>query len=687
MLDEHKICFIICSNNESYLNECLFYISQLEVPQGYSIDAISILDAKSMTGGYNEGMRSTDAKYKIYLHQDVFIIYKGFLRAVLDIFHSDASIGMIGMVGAPKMSVSGVMWYGHREGELYGVNPTQMPYDSYEYQLNHGLYEVEAVDGLMMITREDIPWREDKFDGWDFYDVSQSFEFRKKGYKVVVPEQLNPWCKHDDGVLNLANYNKYRKICMEEYPEYFYPERFQIGRREQERDKQEENRGIRVLIIARNQFQLVQKMIDTLKTFSDLDERQLVIVDNGSEDGLRHWLKNRKDIDYLICGEVIEGYATILNEVMSQFGEKEDLLILSPCLMLLPRCIDTLRHALEEDGQIGAVCARTILRDSEGCNGFKAAIEYAQKHTGTEKREILGLPFEAVLIRKELLEQIGRFEEQLVLPESTMTDFSFRGVLKKYRFYEMQNAYVYKIADNENAYRQIFGRDVDRKILKEKWDMNYFNAHPNNMLLDYVEEEKEKEFQVLEIGCDCGVNLLYLKNRYPKVQLYGIEINPSAAAIASHIAQVQVANIEEKALGYEKGKFDYIIFGDVLEHLREPEETIRYCKSLLSENGRIIACIPNLMHYSVMRQLLNGDFTYTDMGLLDKTHVHFFTYKEIVRMFDRAEYTIDKMSCRGGKENATEEDRKFVSNLLSFSGEAKEFMFYTFQYLVSAKNN
>lgn len=221
-MNENKICFIICANNELFLQECILYINQLEVPAGYTIDVISVQKAKSMAAGYNEGMQSTDAKYKVYLHQDVFICYRGFLKAVLDIFSSDQSIGMIGMVGAPWMAEDGVMWHAVREGGLLGITPMAEPYATYEYHIEDGLHEVEAVDGLLIVTNRDIQWREDVFDGWDFYDVSQSMEFRRKGYKVVVPEQRNPWCDHYDGDrMNLLHYDKYRKRCMAEYPEGF----------------------------------------------------------------------------------------------------------------------------------------------------------------------------------------------------------------------------------------------------------------------------------------------------------------------------------------------------------------------------------------------------------------------------------------------------------------------------------
>lgn len=349
-MDERKICFIICANKEYFLEECLYYIRQLTVPEGYTVDAISIADAKSMTAGYNEGMGATDAKYKVYLHQDVFIIYKGFLQAILDIFASDASIGMIGMVGAPKMSVSGVMWYGHREGQLYGSCPVEEDYATYSYRLQDGLHQVDAVDGLLMVTSRDIPWREDLLDAWDFYDVSQSFEFHRAGYKVVVPEQRAPWCKHDDGRLNLRHYDKYRKICMEEYPEYFDLPRFAVGRGSSCTEPE-----TRVVLIARNQWGLLKSRLDALQELAEREKVQLVLVDNGSEDGLRHWLREQETVDYLICEEVEESLQTILQKIQEEFGAAADTLVWIAELLEQTAPGDLLQQRIMWQGYMGKV--------------------------------------------------------------------------------------------------------------------------------------------------------------------------------------------------------------------------------------------------------------------------------------------------------------------------------------------
>ncbi len=220
-MNDKKLCFILCVNSQSFLDECVRYIERLVIPDGYDIDIISVTEAHSMTEGYNQAMRATDAKYKIYMHQDVFILYPYFLQAILDIFSSDETIGMIGIVGAEKMASDGVMWHDYRRGNLYVGSLEdkfdELTYETYRYSITDGMWNVQVIDGLMMVTSKDIPWREDVFDGWDYYDVSQSYEMTRAGYKVVVPEQRLPWCRHDDGILNLKNHDKYRKICSKEY--------------------------------------------------------------------------------------------------------------------------------------------------------------------------------------------------------------------------------------------------------------------------------------------------------------------------------------------------------------------------------------------------------------------------------------------------------------------------------------
>ncbi len=218
--NDKKISFIMCSNDSIYSSECELHIRDLEVPAGYEVEVLIVTDAKSMASGYNEGMNSTDAKYKVYLHQDVLIRNKNFLYDIIGFFNKDESIGMIGMVGTPTLPDSGIMWDGDTETRVGGVYADTVfsAKDALIGDFSEEFFEVQVADGCLLATQYDIPWREDIFDGWHFYDCSQSMEFQRKGYKVVVPHMDKPWCFHDNDVQYLnEDYHRYRKVFITEY--------------------------------------------------------------------------------------------------------------------------------------------------------------------------------------------------------------------------------------------------------------------------------------------------------------------------------------------------------------------------------------------------------------------------------------------------------------------------------------
>ena len=219
-MDNKQFCFIICCNNPIFLEECLLYIRQLYIPDGYSIDLITISEAESMAEGYQAGMEASNAKYKIYLHQDVFILNRSFLHDTLQIFLKNPAVGMLGMVGTKKLPESAIMWESkNRIGALRSCTLNTVD-DFFDIPMKADVWHpetVEAVDGLLMMTQYDVNWRQDLFHGWDFYDVSQSFEFRRAGYQVAVPYQQAPWVLHDCGFLNLAGYQTARDIFVKEY--------------------------------------------------------------------------------------------------------------------------------------------------------------------------------------------------------------------------------------------------------------------------------------------------------------------------------------------------------------------------------------------------------------------------------------------------------------------------------------
>jgi len=147
-----------------------------------------------------------------------------------------------------------------------------------------------------------------------------------------------------------------------------------------------------------------------------------------------------------------------------------------------------------------------------------------------------------------------------------------------------------------------------------------YSAH--TMLVKFTGKNKK----VLEIGCATG----YISKKLKENGCYvvGVEINENAAQIAKEICnKVIVGDIETLELSHEK--FDVILFGDVLEHLKNPKMVLEKVTNNLEKNGEIILSVPNIANWKIRLNLLFGKFNYTKTGILDETHLRFFTYKTI----------------------------------------------------------
>jgi len=225
-MNPHKICFITCVNDEAMYQESLLYIQNLMLPDHFEIEFIEIKDAEYITKAYNSAMQSSDAKYKVYLHQDVFIINKRFILDVVDLFNSNKEVGMIGVAGSAQIPTNGIWWESQQNyGKVYDSHTNRMQLLTFQ-EVSGDYQSAQCIDGLIMITQYDLPWRDEIFTGWHLYDLSHSIEFIRAGYKVGIPRQVEPWCIHDSGVANISNgYDAYRQVFLEEYSkDLFSPE-------------------------------------------------------------------------------------------------------------------------------------------------------------------------------------------------------------------------------------------------------------------------------------------------------------------------------------------------------------------------------------------------------------------------------------------------------------------------------
>lgn len=397
VMNDKKICFIMCVNNEDYMEEQVAYLNHLQVPEGYEIDVLNVYGATSMTSGYNEAMHASDAKYKVYLHQDTFIINPNFIADLLEIFEEE-QIGLVGMVGTPHMPENAIMWNDFRYGKLY----CSMIYQagiSVIGEMSEKYMEVEAVDGFLMATQYDVEWREDLFQKWDFYDVSQSFEFRKKGYKVVVPNMETPWCIHDDGFFNLKNYYVERKKFLEEY---------HWGKQAKEK--------VSIIIPTYNREHLIQRAIKSVLNQS-YGEFELLIVDDGSTDNTEEVVRQIKDdrIRYIRCEEN-KGAAAARNRGIAEakydyiaFQDSDD--------EWYPSKLEKqMKVMLESSEKTGVVYCEYHYDGVNGVEGISPSreipLEQKQGYIFPEllAGNMIGTP--TMLVKKECFDKVGLFNEK-----------------------------------------------------------------------------------------------------------------------------------------------------------------------------------------------------------------------------------------------------------------------------------
>ncbi|MEL7655536.1 MAG: class I SAM-dependent methyltransferase [Bacillota bacterium] len=141
--------------------------------------------------------------------------------------------------------------------------------------------------------------------------------------------------------------------------------------------------------------------------------------------------------------------------------------------------------------------------------------------------------------------------------------------------------------------------------------------------------------KVLEVGTATGYMTKYMKEVLD-CQIVGIELDEEAAKQAAMYAdEMIVANLDHSEWQdrLQNRKFDYIILADVLEHLRNPCQTLQQMVKYLNDEGKVIASIPNIAHNAIIMELLQDRFGYRPLGLLDNTHIHFFTKNSIIDMF------------------------------------------------------
>ncbi len=455
-------------------------------------------------------------------------------------------------------------------------------------------------------------------------------------------------------------------------------------------------KNVTFAILSYNTLEYTKNCIESIRQTCNSNSYELVVVDNASTDGSVDWLRNQKDI-ILIENKSNAGFPAGCNQCIRIANPENDIFLLNNDTLMLSNSLFWLRIGLYKDNRTGAVGAVT------NCSGNGQQLEDRFDSIDDYIRYGLSLnvpssnPYElktflimfAMLIKRDAINKTGFLDERFTPGNFEDNDYGMRLMNNGYDCVLCHNSYIYHYGSKS------FSGDVEgyinlyitnRNKFKDKWGFygDYY-AHARNEVIDLIEAEKNDRISVLEIGCGLGGTLARIKYEFPNSDVHGIEIEKDVASIGNKRLDIRCGDIETFSLGNEE--YDYILFPDVLEHLRDPEAVLTTLKRNLKDKGFIIASIPNLMNAAVIRKLLAGDFTYQDAGILDKTHLRFFTMNEIERMFLRTGYETKYIGSVVMPEESTAKHGNFFDKLLSIDGVAKRELFDTYQFIVKAQNH
>ena len=357
-----------------------------------------------------------------------------------------------------------------------------------------------------------------------------------------------------------------------------------------------------IIILTDNQLECTQNCLKNIQKYTEPAQYEIIIVANKSTDETVEWLGRQSDLK-VIYNEQIVGFPQGYNQGIA-LATGDNILLLRNDVVVTDGWLSNLINCLYSQLDIGAVAPITNIGDYYQARwvDYKNMEEmqvYAKNHNQPNPlvwEERLKLTGCCMLIKKNIMAIIGGLDEQFT-PGGLRSGCSIRIRLAGYQTFAVQRYFVH------NSGHPPHNQDNRHKFVA-KWGFDpVYSTFIRQEIIDLIDKPHHSPLNILEIGCACGGTLLQIKNIYKNAKLAGIEFNEQAAVSAKMFADVIAADIEKTALPYPPEHFDYIILADVLEHLVDPWQALENIQPFLKPDGQILASIPNVMHFSVIRSL------------------------------------------------------------------------------------
>ncbi|WP_059041717.1 glycosyltransferase [Paenibacillus rubinfantis] len=426
-----------------------------------------------------------------------------------------------------------------------------------------------------------------------------------------------------------------------------------------------------IILLTYNKLEYTQACINSIRQYTPRGTYQLIVVDNNSTDGTREWLAEQTDV-LTIFNEENVGFPKGCNQGI-EVATGDSILLLNNDVLVTDQWLTLMNDCLYSSDDIGAVgpVTNSAYGDQEVLANYSTLEEmwdFANSYNSSsapkweQRLKLIGF---CMLIKKEVVEKVGLLDEMFSPGMCEDSDYSVRIMQTGYKLMLCQNVFIHHFGSTSfgempEQRQQLWNKN--RVLFEEKW--GFHTAHhmqPREDLIDLMnEEDADRSLNILDVGCACGATLLKAKYKFPKSNLQGIEKNESAASIAKLVCDVIARDAEHYS--YPEGYYDYILLGDVIDQLVDPEMVLKKLVASLKPGGKMIASIPNSTHYSVIYSLLKNDTLYSG-GVVNRSSLHLYSLPEIQKLFLEAGFT--EIRYKTVQSTMTDIEEGFVGHLSS----------------------
>ena len=435
------------------------------------------------------------------------------------------------------------------------------------------------------------------------------------------------------------------------------------------------------IIVSWNTLDLTKKCLESIRETCDPDACEIVIVDNGSHDGSKEWLREQKDIVF-VDNDYNAGFPGGCNLGFRAASQQNDMLLLNSDTEMTENAFYTLRMGLYSDrrnGMAGGFSNANYLNEfSDNAPKLPEENEYYEYGRRVNipgmnqilRKSVLFAFY--VLVRRDVFNKVGEWDELFNPGNFDDHDYSYRVLKAGYRNILCWNSFIIHrahrtFAQNHVPHNGIMRTNFDKFF--RKWGFGpdeYSNTHLD--MISLITHGREEAFSVLFIDCGCGNALCTMEKRFPYIQCYGLEKSPIIAQMGAAMANVAECDIERMDIPWNDQLFDYIMIADTLESCNDPEQVLRIADRYLKPGGAVICSVETVLNAKMISDLLKGSFFRKEKNDLPSRKVNFFTMNDMCQMFMKTGFQIEFVFSIVLREINTNYDRELFDKLCSIQG-------------------